>query len=717
MNVFKRILSDKSEKNKLNFKIDDLKGDKIIALAGNPNVGKSTVFNELTGLKQHTGNWPGKTVSNARGKYSYRGKDFILVDLPGTYSLLSNSSEEEIARDYICFGNADATVVVVDATCIERNLNLVLQIIEITQNVIVCVNILDEAEKKGIVIDLDELSLQLGVPVVGMSARSKKGLDSFMETVYDIAYNRRKTYRVKLEYQPEVEQVLKELEPLVLEKVKNKINARWVSVKLLDIDEKLNHSLTEFVGCNLLEDKKISEILNSFHEALLQRGIEKENLKDRLVSSVVKKAEDIYNKSVHLKNKNYNERDRKIDKLLTSKLTGIPIMIALLFLIFWLTMVGANYPSEVIANVLFALQDKLTELFSLMNVPAWLHGLLILGLYRTAAWVVSVMLPPMAIFFPLFTLLEDLGYLPRVAFNLDNYFKKACAHGKQALTMCMGFGCNACGVIGCRIIDSPREKLIAIITNNFVPCNGRFPTLIAIITMFFAGLAAGPYVSLFSTFLLTCTIIFGVLTTLLVSKILSKTILKGIPSSFALELPPYRKPQIGKVIVRSVFDRTLFVLGRAVIVAAPAGLIIWIMANVYVGENSILFYCYNFLDPFAKFIGLDGVILMAFILGFPANEIVIPIIIMSYLCTGSLTDISSLSDLHQLLINNGWTWLTAVCTMLFSLMHFPCGTTCLTIKKETNSFKWTILSFIIPTIAGIVVCFLIANFVNIFNLI
>lgn len=717
MNVFKRILSDKSEKNKLNFKIDDLKGDKIIALAGNPNVGKSTVFNELTGLKQHTGNWPGKTVSNARGKYSYRGKDFILVDLPGTYSLLSNSSEEEIARDYICFGNADATVVVVDATCIERNLNLVLQIIEITQNVIVCVNILDEAEKKGIVIDLDELSLQLGVPVVGMSARSKKGLSSFMETVYDIAYNRRKAYRVKLEYQPEVEQVLKELEPLVLEKVKNKINARWVSVKLLDIDEKLNHSLTEFVGCNLLEDKKISEILNSFHETLLQKGIEKENLKDRLVSSVVKKAEDIYNKSVHLKNKNYNERDRKIDKLLTSKLTGIPIMIALLFLIFWLTMVGANYPSEVIANVLFALQDKLTELFSLMNAPAWLHGLLILGLYRTAAWVVSVMLPPMAIFFPLFTLLEDLGYLPRVAFNLDNYFKKARAHGKQALTMCMGFGCNACGVIGCRIIDSPREKLIAIITNNFVPCNGRFPTLIAIITMFFAGLAAGPYVSLFSTFLLTCTIILGVLTTLLVSKILSKTILKGIPSSFALELPPYRKPQIGKVIVRSVFDRTLFVLGRAVIVAAPAGLIIWIMANVHVGENSILFYCYNFLDPFAKLIGLDGVILMAFILGFPANEIVIPIIIMSYLCTGSLTDISSLSDLHQLLINNGWTWLTAVCTMLFSLMHFPCGTTCLTIKKETNSLKWTILSFIIPTITGIVVCFLITSFVNIFNLI
>lgn len=320
------------------------------------------------------------------------------------------------------------------------------------------------------------------------------------------------------------------------------------------------------------------------------------------------------------------------------------------------------------------------------------------------------MLPPMAIFFPLFTLLEDLGYLPRVAFNLDNYFRKANAHGKQALTMCMGFGCNACGIIGCRIIDSPRERLIATITNNFVPCNGRFPTLIAIIKMFFSGLVSKKYTPLFSTFILTCTILIGVFATFIVSKILSKTILKGVPSSFILELPPYRKPQIGKVIVRSIFDRTLFVLGRAVLVAAPAGLLIWLISNIKISDLSILSYCTNFFNPFAKLFGLDGVILMAFILGFPANEIVIPIIIMTYLCTGTLTEISSLDSLRDLLISNGWTYITAICTMIFSLMHFPCGTTLLTIKKETNSLKWTLVSFLVPTLTGLLVCFVIKTF-------
>jgi ferrous iron transport protein B len=323
----------------------------------------------------------------------------------------------------------------------------------------------------------------------------------------------------------------------------------------------------------------------------------------------------------------------------------------------------------------------------------------------------------MAIFFPLFTLLEDLGYLPRVAFNLDNFFKKACAHGKQALTMCMGFGCNAAGIIGCRIIDSPRERLIANITNNFVPCNGRFPTLIAIITMFFAGVVAGPLQTVFSTILLTGIIVLGVVMTLLLSKILSRTILKGIPSSFTLELPPYRKPQIGKVIVRSVFDRTLFVLGRAVSVAVPAGLIIWVLANIHVGTPSLLSHCAGFLDPFAKLLGLDGYILMAFILGFPANEIVVPIIIMSYTATGSILELDSLDQLRQLLVSHGWTWLTAVCVMLFSLMHWPCGTTCWTIKKESQSWKWTFVSFLVPTITGIIVCFIVANTVRLLGLV
>ncbi|HPU21666.1 MAG TPA: nucleoside recognition domain-containing protein, partial [Thermoclostridium caenicola] len=324
-------------------------------------------------------------------------------------------------------------------------------------------------------------------------------------------------------------------------------------------------------------------------------------------------------------------------------------------------------------------------------------------------WVVSVMLPPMAIFFPLFTLLEDLGYLPRVAFNLDNFFKKACAHGKQALTMCMGFGCNAAGVVGCRIIDSPRERLVATITNNFVPCNGRFPTLIAIITMFFAGMLSGPFQSIVSTLILTGVIILGIIMTLVISRLLSRTILKGLPSSFTLELPPYRKPQVGRIIVRSILDRTLFVLGRAVMVAAPAGLIIWAMANIHAGGMSLLSHSANFLDPFARLFGMDGYILMAFILGFPANEIVIPILIMSYMAEGSMMEFESLIQLRELLVANGWTWLTAICVMLFSLMHWPCSTTCLTIRKETQSWKWTLVSILVPTLTGLCVCFVVAN--------
>ncbi|NLV22107.1 MAG: ferrous iron transporter B, partial [Syntrophomonadaceae bacterium] len=364
--------------------------------------------------------------------------------------------------------------------------------------------------------------------------------------------------------------------------------------------------------------------------------------------------------------------------------------------------------STVLAKGLFWIEGQLTVFFGWLGSPLWVHDILVLGMYRTLAWVVSVMLPPMAIFFPMFTLLEDLGYLPRVAFNLDHYFKKACAHGKQALTMCMGFGCNAAGVIACRIIDSPRERLIATITNNFVPCNGRFPTIIALATIFIAS-AAGSFSSLAATLSVLTAIILGVIITLFISKLLSKTILKGLPSSFTLELPPYRKPQIGRIIVRSIFDRTLFVLGRAVAVAAPAGLVIWLMANTTVGEASILTLCAQFLDPFAQLLGLDGYIMMAFILGLPANEIVIPILIMSYLSKGSMLELNSLSAMRQLLIDNGWTWLTAVCMMLFSLNHWPCGTTLWTIRKETQSWKWTGVSFLVPTVTGIAVCFVVAQ--------
>lgn len=688
--------------------------DRIIAISGNPNVGKSTVFNALTGAHQHTGNWPGKTVTNAQGTYTYKDKNFILVDIPGTYSIMANSVEEEVARDFICFGNPDSVVVVTDATCLERNLNLVLQILEITQNVVVCVNLLDEAKKKRISIDLDELSIQLGVPVVGTSARSKKGLDMLSEEIYNVSHGLKETFYIKTEYDEIIEKCISILEPTVQDLVPDKLNSRWISTKLLDIDEDLSNSLNSYLGFDILSNSEIETKLNEINDILNENNIDKELVRDRIVSKIVKKSELIYNSCIHLENESYNERDRKIDKILTSKLTGIPIMIAMLGVILWITIVGANYPSDVLSTFLFWIEDQLHILFSNINAPSWLDSMLISGVYRTLAWVVSVMLPPMAIFFPLFTLLEDSGYLPRVAFNMDKFFKKACAHGKQSLTMCMGFGCNACGVIGCRIIDSPRERLIAILTNNFVPCNGRFPTLIAIITMFFTGLMVSPFQSVLSALILTSIIIFGIVLTLLISKLLSKTLLKGIPSSFALELPPYRRPQIGHVIIRSIFDRTLFVLARAVVVAAPAGLIIWLMSNIIIGDASLFNHCSNFLDPFAKLIGLDGVILLAFILGFPANEIVIPIIIMSYLSTGSILEFDNLESLKTLLVNNGWTYITAICTMLFSLIHFPCATTILTIKKETKSIKWTFAAFLIPTICGIIVCFIVANLLRLF---
>lgn len=693
--------------NLLNDDFQELKNkcDFTVALAGNPNVGKSTIFNALTGMHQHTGNWSGKTVSNAAGELTYMNKKYLFIDIPGTYSIMSNSEEEQIARDYICFGNPNATVIVLDATCLERNLNLVYQIMEITDNIIVCVNLLDEAKKKGIDIDLNLLSKKLGVPVVGTTARKKKTLNKLLKTINDVC-----TKKVIPNPKPvQYIDIFEENITLIQNELQKEFNlsskiSKWISLKLLDGNLEIIKSIEINLNIDITNNLKINNKVLEVQNKLKDYGIDNSNFNDNIISSIVMQCEDVCEEVNKIENNNYKNFDRKIDKILTSKKFGIPIMLLFLGIIFWITIIGANYPSQLLSNIFLWIQNKLLIGAEQINMPNWLSNMLILGVYQTLTWIIAVMLPPMAIFFPLFTILEDLGYLPRIAFNLDGFFKKACTNGKQMITMCMGFGCNAAGVVGCRIIDSPREKLIAILTNAFVPCNGRFPFLITISTVFIAGSFSGFTSSIISTFVVICVILLGILMTLFISKLLSKTILKGVPSSFVLELPPYRKPQIGKIIIRSILDRTLFVLGRAILVAAPAGLVIWLFANIGINGSSFLYIIANFFDPFAKLMGLDGYILTAFILGFPANEIVLPIILMCYLGGNSLSNVEDNFKIGSILLQNGWNILTAINVMIFTTLHFPCSTTILTIKKETDSWKWSTLAFALPTICGIILC-------------
>jgi len=673
-----------------------------VALSGNPNVGKSTVFNALTHLKQHTGNWSGKTVETKGGRFTFKDKSFYIVDLPGTYSLLSDSKEEEIARNFLCFENPDTTVIVADATCLERNLNLVLQILEITDNAILCLNLIDEATKKGIKIDDKKLSEILNIPVVLTSALNKSGIDNLKKEIYKTSLkNNEKTYKVK--YNELIENAISSVEGAI----NFTENKRFFALKLLDGEKSIINSVSNKLGFDILESENIMQVLSKEWNDLEKNGIKKSEICEICAKKIIKDAERIATDVITVKSENYNERDKKIDKILTSKKFGIPIMLFMLTIILYITVKGANYPSNLLFNFFDFLGIYIDKFLKIIHTPRILNDMLINGVYRTVSWVIAVMLPPMAIFFPLFTLFEDLGVLPRIAFNLDNVFKKASTCGKQCLTMCMGLGCNSVGVMGARIINSPRERLIAIITNSFVPCNGKFPTLIAISSIFIASFFAPKMQSIVSCISVLFIILLGVFVTLIVSKILSKTLLKGESSHFFLELPPYRKPKVFDIIYRSVFDRTLFVLSRACMITAPCAVIIWIFANTTIGSTSVLGYLCNFLNPIGTIMGIDGVILLAFILGIPANEIVLPIALMCYLSSSSLLEVPSLSEMSKILIANGWTVKTAICTMVFSLLHFPCSTTLLTIYKETKSLKWTFVSFILPTVIGFTLCTLI----------
>ena len=666
-----------------------------VGLVGNPNVGKSTIFNALTGMHQHTGNWPGKTIEKASGFKVYKGIKYEFEDLPGTYSLTAHSKEEEVTRDFVYFDDYDALIIVCDATSLERNLNLVMQVLEITSNVIIAINLVDEAKKKKIEINFSKLSEILGVPVIPTIARNKKGINEILDSLGKISYMKNSSFKINYDFFNE------EIEKLYSFIPSTKIDKKIVSFNMLLENISFLNSFDYKYGTDFARNFEIKNTIYKIRNNIYKKGFTSDDLETLITETISIKCEEVANKVITYNKKNYDKKDRILDKYLTNKYTGTFIMILLLFLVLWITIVGANYPSDFLYNLFFKFEKVVYKFLTFIHLPKIIIKPIVYGVYRVLAWVVAVMLPPMMIFFPLFTLLEDLGYLPRIAFNMDSIFKKCNSCGKQALTMIEGFGCNAVGVTGARIIDSPRERLIAILTNAFVPCNGRFPLLISLISMFLITN------TLFGSFILTMFILFGIFITFIISKILSKTILKGEASSFTLELPPYRRPQIIKVIIRSIFDRSLFVLKRAVMISAPAGLIIWMFANIYVGDTSILKICANFLDSFGGIIGMDGVILMAFILGFPANEIVIPIMIMGYMSLGYITDISNIEELKTLFINNGWTTLTAVCVMLFSILHFPCMTTILTIKKETGSNKWAFLSFLIPLFVGLVICFIV----------
>ena len=657
--------------------------NRVLALAGNPNVGKSTLFNALTGLHQHTGNWPGKTVERCEGVWHGGEEDCRLIDLPGAYSLHARSAEEAVTRDYLLSGEAQAVIVVCDAACLKRNLFLALQVAEAVPRAVVCVNLLDEARRRHVSVDLERLSREMGLPVAGTSARSRTGIGELMETALQANHP-----RLRIAYDEAIERALEALIPSLSGLLPDGVDARWAGLRLLSDDRETLAALNLDALLGLEQVRAAQEIAG-----------QAESVRSRVTQTLHARARRLADSCTR---RAAEPLAYRADRLLTGRGLGIPAMLALLGLVLLTTIVLANAPSQWLSALFARLGRQIDR--ALAPAPGWLHAMLYQGVYRVLSWVVSVMLPPMALFFPLFTLLEDVGYLPRVAFNMDRCFQGCRACGKQCLTMMMGLGCNAVGVCGCRIIDSPRERLIALLTNSLTPCNGRFPMLIALSGAFLAG--GGPLASLKTALCLTGLIVLSVALTLGLSRLLSATLLRGMPSSFALELPPYRRPQVGKVIVRSLLDRTIKVLGRALVTAAPAGALIWLLGHVQMGGMSLLARLFALLDPLGRLLGMDGVMLSAFVLGTPANEIVLPIALMGYLGEGTLVEADSLASLPALLAANGWNARFALCAMLFSLCHWPCATTLVTIARETRSAKWTLLSALLPTLCGMGLCML-----------
>lgn len=660
--------------------------NRVLALAGNPNVGKSTLFNALTGLHQHTGNWPGKTVERCEGVWHGGEADCRLIDLPGAYSLHARSAEEAVTRDYLLSGEAQAVIVVCDAACLKRNLFLALQVAEAVPRAVVCVNLLDEARRRHVSVDLERLSREMGLPVAGTSARSRTGIGELMETALQANHS-----RLRIAYDEAIERALEALILALSGLLPEGIDARWAGLRLLSGDRETLAALNLDALLGLEQVRAAQEIAG-----------QAESVRSRVTQTLHERARRLAEACTRREAR--EPAAYRADRLLTGRGLGIPAMLALLGLVLLTTIVLANAPSQWLSALFARLGRQIDR--ALAPAPGWLHAMLYQGVYRVLSWVVSVMLPPMALFFPLFTLLEDVGYLPRAAFNMDRCFQGCRACGKQCLTMMMGLGCNAVGVCGCRIIDSPRERLIALLTNSLTPCNGRFPMLIALSGAFLAG--GGPLASLKTALCLTGLIVLSVALTLGLSRLLSATLLRGMPSSFALELPPYRRPQVGKVIVRSLLDRTIKVLGRALVTAAPAGALIWLLGHVQMGGMSLLARLFALLDPLGRLLGMDGVMLSAFVLGTPANEIVLPIALMGYLGEGTLVEADSLASLPALLAANGWNARFALCAMLFSLCHWPCATTLVTIARETRSAKWTLLSALLPTLCGMGLCMLAA---------